>query len=116
MRALVVEDTPEILEVVAEFLREDGWQVDVAASGCEAWDILATHSREFTLLLTDVVMPGLSGIELAERVKDAYPGIRILLMSGYADGYKLNGLTLLRKPFRHIDLNNAISQVLHSEC
>lgn len=113
MRALVVEDTPEILEVVAEFLSEDGWQVDCASSACEAWDILAAHGSEVTLLLTDVVMPGMSGTELARRARAAYPAIHVLLMSGYA--HSLAGFTLLRKPFRRLDLMRAISEILQGE-
>lgn len=111
MRVLVVEDTPEILDVVAEFLREEKWQVDVAGSGEEAWEILQAHGHAIHLLLTDVVMPGLTGVELARQAIAAHPTLRVLFMSGFAE-HNLDGIALVRKPFRRQVLLDAIAQTL----
>ncbi len=80
---LVVEDEPAVRDVTVKVLRRAGWDVVVVASGTEALTLVDTRAQPFDAILSDVVMPGMSGIELAGRILDRQPGTRIVLLSGY---------------------------------
>ena len=80
---LVVEDEDTVRRVTARLLERLGYQVTTASSAEEALQILEGRGTPFSLVLTDVVMPGLTGIELAEVLRQREPDIRILFMSGY---------------------------------
>src|SRR5581483_11504624 len=100
---LVVEDELAVLEVTARMLRRGGYLVVDAASGAEALSLAADN--EFVLLLTDLVMPEISGLDLAERIKEIRPEVAVLFMSGYSQdvlGPKRvldEGVALIQKPF-----------------
>ena len=101
---LLVEDEEGVRTLVAQVLREQGFTVLEAKSGSEASRICRELARPVDLLLTDVVLPDLNGPELAERVQPVQPGMKVLYMSGYADGALLEDLrrrggALLAKPF-----------------
>jgi two-component system cell cycle sensor histidine kinase/response regulator CckA len=81
---LIVDDEPSVLEVAARILRGDGYAVLEAGTYEQALSLAA--SRDFQLLLTDSVMPGMSGISLAERLGELRPGLPVLYMSGYSEG------------------------------
>ncbi len=83
---LLVEDEDQIREMAAEILRARGYEVLVAANGSDALEVVAGHAAPIDLLLTDVIMPGMNGRELAEQVAESRAGIKILYMSGYTDG------------------------------
>ena len=85
-RILLVDDDVTTLELVGRALVADSHKVTRCQDGHEALQQIQTASAEFDLLLTDVEMPGLDGIELARRVAEAAPHVRILLMSGFAGG------------------------------
>jgi two-component system cell cycle sensor histidine kinase/response regulator CckA len=82
-----------------------GFRVVSAGSGAEALQVASDHPGTFDLLLTDVVMPGMNGRALAERLLPREPGMKVLYMSGYTDsfiaghGVLEEGLHLLHKPF-----------------
>jgi DNA-binding NtrC family response regulator len=105
---LLVEDDDTVRELSEEILREQGYQVLTAATGQEALTLTAEHKGTIDLLLTDVVMPGMSGPALAQELTRRSPQIRILFMSGYPDKeidrHTLDTLDidLLTKPF-HMD-------------
>ena len=82
---LLVEDEPQVAEIVTHALGDAGYTVLAATRGTEALELLQASSSRVDLLLTDIVMPGMNGRELADRVRQARPGIRVLYMSGYAD-------------------------------
>ncbi|HUF12626.1 MAG TPA: MHYT domain-containing protein [Longimicrobiales bacterium] len=82
---LVVEDEPSVRGLVARVLRLKGYDVAVAASGSEALERLQAADVRCDLLVTDVVMPGMSGRELVERIGDSRPGLRVLFISGYTE-------------------------------
>jgi hypothetical protein len=82
---LVVEDEPSLQRLVALMLEEHGYTVLLAANGSEALELADRHDGPVELLLTDVVMPGMTGPELAKRLRGIRPGIKILYMSGYND-------------------------------
>ena len=107
---LVVEDEELVLDVATRILTQHGYRVLAARSGEEAFAITENHQGTVQLLLTDVVMPGETGKEIAERVSAVRPGIRVLYMSGYPEsviasqGVIEPGITLVSKPFKAADL------------
>ena len=107
-KALVVDDTPTVARVVARLLTSLGCDTLIAANGREAREIVARESG-LNLLISDVVMPGESGLELAESISHAYPHIRIALMSGYTQdklqtGDKTEGTVFFTKPVSRAQL------------
>ena len=96
---LIVEDEYLVRDLAATGLREAGYQVLVADNGEDALRVCAEHGGEIDLMLTDVVMPGLRGPELAERVLDLHPDTRVILMSGYAEETALKGVIDKDMPF-----------------
>ena len=100
---LVVEDEAAILKVTARILRRNGYHVLEAASGPEA--IAIATDQHFDVLLTDVVMPAMSGTELVEQIRPIRPDARILFMSGYSRGVLSpqraldDDVALIQKPF-----------------
>jgi len=81
-RILVVDDEPAIVSLLATVLREKGWDVSEAASGTEGIDRL--ERGRYDVILTDLVMPGESGIELLRAAKEIHPDVEVILMTGYA--------------------------------
>ncbi|MCC6751132.1 MAG: PAS domain S-box protein [Deltaproteobacteria bacterium] len=112
---LVVEDNALIRRLAERILGGAGYAVLSAASGTEALARLTEHARPVELLLCDVVMPGLSGPEVAEQVLARYPEVPVLFMSGYADdvlhrhGVALENAPLLNKPFTPAELLEAVA-------
>jgi CheY-like chemotaxis protein len=82
---LLVEDSDLVRDVVAKFLEEGGFAVLQASGGEEALALARRGDARIDLLLTDIVMPSMNGLELADRVERERPGVRILFMTGYAE-------------------------------
>src|SRR5258708_17109028 len=82
---LLVEDDPALRKMAAEVLRGTGYKVLTAPSGADALQVAAKHRGPLDVLLTDVVMPGMTGRELAGQIAASHPRIQILYMSGYTD-------------------------------
>ena len=80
---LIVDDEPSVLEVVGNLVRNEGYEVEVAGSGEDALNLL-TH-REFDLILTDLMMPGITGWQVLEVAKQKYPGIKVIVFTGFVD-------------------------------
>ncbi len=97
---LLVEDQAELREVTMAYLSDRGYSVLPAASGAEALAIADTHPSDVHVLLTDVVMPGMSGYDLAARVIEKYPRAAVIYMSGYSEGGHTAGPpgTFVQKP------------------
>lgn len=81
-RVLVVDDEPMIVSLLSTILREKGWEVTEAGSGTDAIDQL--DRARFDVILTDLVMPGDSGIDLLRAAKEIHPDVEVILMTGYA--------------------------------
>jgi two-component system, cell cycle sensor histidine kinase and response regulator CckA len=102
---LVVEDERGVRELTREYLETSGYTVLMAENGYTALELAAMHAGPIDLLITDVVMPGINGRELADRVNAIRPGIKVLYMTGYTDqgvvhrGALAAGAVLLQKPF-----------------
>ena len=115
---LLVEDEPAILAVAAQMLSNLGYVVRAAHTPAEAVRVAKEHPGPIHLLLTDVVMPGLNGRDLAKTLGDLRPGLRTLFMSGYnADVIARNGIldarfAFVRKPFTRDELAAKIREVL----
>jgi two-component system, cell cycle sensor histidine kinase and response regulator CckA len=82
---LLVEDDKTVRDLVREVLRDYGYKVLVAVGGENALSLAARHEAPIHLLLTDVVMPGMSGRTLANHLSESRPGMKTLFMSGYTD-------------------------------
>ena len=110
---LVVEDELVVRALVREILEDQGYRVLEAGNGREGLDLARRHGEEIDLVLTDVVMPEMSGRELAAELERARPGCRVVLMSAYA-GEAANGdqLVFLQKPFTHDTLARTIRETL----
>ncbi len=80
---LVVDDEPEVLELATEILRRVGYSVLEVADGAAALEVARRHDGEIHLLVTDMVMPGMSGRDLAEQLRAVRPGLPVLYISGY---------------------------------
>jgi two-component system, cell cycle sensor histidine kinase and response regulator CckA len=102
---LLVEDEKGVRELAREYLERNGYSVLEAGDGQAALDIAHKHSGSIHLLMTDVIMPGLSGRELAEKMAALRPGLKVIYMSGYTDqsivhhGILEPDTILLQKPF-----------------
>ena len=83
-RVMVVDDEPSVREFVDRALREAGYETVVASDGLDAL-ALAEKSGGFELLLTDLMMPEMSGDELARRLRQNQPGLKVLYLTGYSD-------------------------------
>jgi PAS domain S-box-containing protein len=116
---LLVEDEPAIREVAARLLRERGYHVLVAANGDEALQLARSHSKDkIHLLITDVVMPRLSGKMVADQLKALQPDMKVLFISGYADdtviqpGKGDTSPAFLQKPFSPALLAHKIREMM----
>jgi two-component system cell cycle sensor histidine kinase/response regulator CckA len=117
---LVVDDEEALLRIAARALQEVGYTVLTAANGEEALVKSAQHAGDIQVLLTDVVMPRMSGSALAQELSKKRPTVKVVYMSGYADGTIIHhgvvdpGTHLLAKPFTSTDLTRKIREVLES--
>jgi signal transduction histidine kinase/ActR/RegA family two-component response regulator len=117
---LVVEDQPEVRELAVSALRRAGYDVFEAADGDEAFARFGPRASTIALLLTDVVMPGMNGRELAERLRARHPHLLVVFMSGYAhdilDWQELAGpgAAFLAKPFTPAALVRQVDRMLLS--
>jgi CheY-like chemotaxis protein len=115
---LLVEDEAALRRLVKRNLEDQGYRVLLAGDGVEAQELAEAHAGEINLLLTDVVMPRLGGQQLALRLRDRFPGLRTLFVSGYprgtsaAPGTPLPAHLLLSKPFDRQQLLARVRAVL----
>ncbi|MGC3959146.1 MAG: response regulator [Verrucomicrobiota bacterium] len=114
---LIVEDDAEVRRLSVEILAECGYQVQEACDGAAALKLI-NASSSFDLMITDVIMPRMSGRELFGKVKDIIPNTRVLFMSGYTDdalaqhGVLEPGLWFIEKPFSPARLARKVREVL----
>jgi CheY-like chemotaxis protein len=119
---LAVDDEETVLALVRTMLWRAGYTVLEASGGDEALRIASEHPVPIDLLLSDILMPDMNGYELADKLKAARPGMKILFMSGYRDkvlaestGRRLTSVPLLRKPFTQHNLIEKIEQILERD-
>lgn len=109
---LLVEDEPAVRGLFALSLRKDGYFVLEASNGAEALAVVEQAGR-VDLVVTDVVMPVMKGTELAARLRETYPQLRFIFVSGYVIHDNLGpNAVLLQKPFVRQDLVRKVSDIL----
>jgi PAS domain S-box-containing protein len=117
---LLVEDEANLRYLARQFLEKQGYRVIDAADGAVAMQIAVAHEGVIHLLLTDVIMPGMNGRELAQHISEIRPNVKVLYMSGYTEnvigrnGTLDAGVRLLQKPFTLRDLKSKVREVLDS--
>jgi two-component system, cell cycle sensor histidine kinase and response regulator CckA len=115
---LLVEDSEPLRKLTQSFLESSGFRVLVAQNGEEALEVAANHSERIHLLVTDVVMPGINGRVLAERLLAKQRSMKVLFISGYTDsfiavhGVLEHGMALLNKPYTEEELIERVRKVL----
>jgi two-component system cell cycle sensor histidine kinase/response regulator CckA len=117
---LLVEDENTVRTLTKEALTRQGYRVFEAYEGKDALDLIATHSPHIDVLITDIVMPGTSGPELAQQIKKGYPNLKVIFVSGHAPAEIAKHITLepnipfIRKPFSPKTLTQTIRKVLNA--
>jgi len=115
---LVVEDDEAVRKMICESLLENKYMVMEACNGKEAIGVVEKHADTIDMIVTDVVMPQMSGLELAEHLKSLHPDIKMLCVSGYSDEVIVNrgvldaGLAFLKKPFSMDDFHQKVREIL----
>jgi PAS domain S-box-containing protein len=118
---LLVEDEANLRRLACQYLETQGYRILEAEDGAAALQIAAGYKGTIDLLLTDVIMPGMNGRELASSITDNRPDVRVLYMSGYTEnaighnGLLDTGINLLQKPFSLPALKDKVREVLDSE-
>lgn len=115
---LLVEDEDGVRRMMHRFLEREGYQLLAARNAAEAEDIAAVYEEPIHILVTDVVMPGMTGPQLAERLKPLRPNMKVLFVSGYRHdaleqhGLSARGVQLLPKPFPPAQLLRQVQMLL----
>jgi PAS domain S-box-containing protein len=112
-RVLVVEDNPEVRGFATELLADLGYETDFAGDAAAALRELEATDGGVDLVFSDVVMPGMSGVELAVRIRERWPGIAVVLTSGYSDVLAddaRHGFPVLQKPYSIEDLSRILAE------
>jgi two-component system, cell cycle sensor histidine kinase and response regulator CckA len=109
---LLVDDHDALRRLLAQALQRAGYLVAEAACGEEALELLPARAERLRLLITDIVMPGIDGCELARQVRLSYPHIRNLFISGYTAGLLEPGSAFLQKPFNPHQLLDSVKKIL----
>jgi CheY-like chemotaxis protein len=115
---LLVEDQMEVRRLAREALEISGYKILEASSPAAALQLFGQHQAVIQALVTDVVMPGMSGCQLAERLTQERPRLKVLYMSGYTDeavlraGVSTSAFNMLLKPFTPSKLARKVREIL----
>jgi CheY-like chemotaxis protein len=115
---LVVEDEQAVRDLTVRILQQLGYTILAASGGAEALEICQTHAGHIDLLLTDVVMPNMSGRQLADHIQASRPRTKVLFLSGYTENTVVHhgvldaGVDFLPKPFSRENLSKKLREVL----
>jgi len=116
-KILLVDDDPRVLEPTRELLEAMGHQVTLAEDGQKAWEIFQQHSEDWDILITDMVMPHMNGLESSRLMRTLRPDLPIIYATGYDqslildDTRKITNSVLLTKPFSPDDLDHLIAEM-----
>jgi DNA-binding NtrC family response regulator len=112
---LVVEDNAAVGEFAAQLLEDLGYEPDLAGNAAEALRLLGAERGRFDAVFSDVVMPGMSGVEFGQIVRERWPGLPVVLTSGYSHALvqdTRHGFPLLRKPYSVEELSKVLLGVV----
>lgn len=118
-RILIVDDDPLILETICYFVTSFGYDCDTAGSGQEALDILTRE--KFQIIISDIVMPGMNGMQLLKKVKKLHPKIGVIIVTGYAENYsysdviRAGAIDFISKPFQKDELEAKLDRVVREQ-
>jgi PAS domain S-box-containing protein len=113
---LLVEDNQQVGQFSAEMLHDLGYETTLAADAREALVALSNDDLRYDVVFTDVIMPGMNGLELAQAVRERHPGLPVVLTSGYSDVLAKEGsygFELLRKPYSVEALSRVLRKAIH---
>ncbi|MBU1194717.1 MAG: response regulator [Proteobacteria bacterium] len=119
-RLLIVDDNEDILSTFYEFFNSMGYEVKTAVDGFAALKLLRDKSNFFDCLITDLVMPNISGVGLISIVKKEYPHLKIIAMTGYGDqpgalASEAKADVVLFKPIDLFKIENTVSELINQE-
>jgi CheY-like chemotaxis protein len=113
---LVVDDERSVREFIKATLHKEGFQTIEAGDGVEAFNLIQEFGKDIALLLTDIKMPGMDGVALAESVRELFPRMPVLFISAYPDPDPRDSLmkhySVLAKPFLPLMLVKAVKELL----
>jgi DNA-binding NtrC family response regulator len=120
VKLLIVDDNEDILSTFYEFFNSLGYEVKTAVDGFAALKLLRDKNSVFDCLITDLVMPNISGVGLISIVKKEYPHLKIIAMTGYGDqpgalASEAEADVVLFKPIDLFKIENTVSELLSSE-
>jgi two-component system cell cycle sensor histidine kinase/response regulator CckA len=119
-KVLLVEDDDQVRSFIRMLLSSNGYQVLEASTGAEGLEIAERQSNEIDLLLSDMLLPELSGYDLAQKVQELRPQIKILFMTGYVEGEIVQrsiselGARFLDKPFQPAILLTRVEEAINA--
>ena len=118
IRVLIVDDEDQFVDAVVERLRLRGFEAEGVTSGHEAMELL--HQSSYDVVLLDVKMPGLGGLEVIREVKEKWPGLQVVLLTGHGssqdveEGMQLGAFEYVMKPVNIDDLTRILRAALES--
>ena len=117
-KVLVVDDEPGLRRLIVQFLNLDGIAAIDAGTADQGLAIVRQHADAIDLAIIDMVLPGMSGLDLAADIGREYPGLKILYMSGHGDSIAMQGIyqqspeSVLLKPFTELELLDQVNMLL----
>ena len=119
-KLLVIDDDEETLAALCDFLRKKNYDVVSASNGQDGLNLLEKEEGGFDLVITDIVMPDLSGVWVIATVKKKYPNIPAIAITGWGEqpetlATEAQADIVLRKPFKLVDLENTITDLLFKQ-
>lgn len=119
MRILVVDDEPRICHLIEELLKLEGYHIDISFSGTDALEMF--NKYDYQMLITDLKMPGIDGLELIQKAKEQNPEIRAILITGYTtvdtavESLRHGVDDYITKPFNIFEFKKAVEQTMHAQ-
>ena len=119
LKVLVVDDEPIVIKRLKSFLEKEGLDVEVYSSSLEAWERIKT--KKFDLLITDLKMEGIDGLELLTKAQELYPDLYVVVITGFAttdtanESFKKGVFDFLAKPFRLSDLKAILQKIIEDK-
>jgi two-component system cell cycle sensor histidine kinase/response regulator CckA len=119
-KLLVIDDSQEILTAIDKYLKQKKYEVATAADGLEGLKLLKSAEGGFDLVITDLVMPNVSGVGVIAILKKEFPGIPVVAITGYGEqpealALEANADLVLEKPFDLEDLEQSIANLLSKQ-